>query len=73
MREQKAEVTTNSPYQPGKLRKARGVILEYLGKKRGFADAKVSISEESISATTVKVSFVIDEMPNDDEEDCCEK
>jgi outer membrane protein insertion porin family len=72
LREQKAEVTANSPYQPEKLRKARVVILEYLAKKRGFVDAKVDFTEEEVSATTVKISFVIDEMPND-EEDCCEK
>lgn len=73
LREQNAEVTANSPYQPEKLRKARGIILEYLAKKRGFVDAKVDITEEEVSATTVKISFVIDEMPNDDEVDCCEK
>ena len=73
LRDQKAEVTANSPYQPEKLRKARGVIAAYLAKKRGFVDAKVDVTEEEVSATTVKISFVIDEMPNDDEEDCCEK
>jgi len=73
LREQKTEVTANSPFQPEKLQKARRVIMEYLIKKRGFIDAKVDITEEGVTATTVKVSFVIDEMPNDDEEDCCEK
>ena len=29
LREQKAEVTANSPYQPQKMRKAQQVILEY--------------------------------------------
>ena len=71
LREQKAEVTANSPYQPEKLRKARIVITDYLAKKRGFVDAKVDITEEEVSATTVKISFVVDEMPNDDEENCC--
>jgi len=73
LREQNAEVAVNNPYQPEKMGKARQVILEYLVKMRGFVDAKVSLTEEQVSATTVKVSFVIDEMPNDDEEDCCEK
>ncbi len=73
LREQKAEVTANSPYQPEKMRKAQQVIVKYLVEKRGFVDAKVFISEEVVSATTVKISFVIDELPNDDEEDCCEK
>ena len=73
LREQKTEVTANSPFQPEKLQKARRVIMEYLVKKRGFIDAKVDITEEQVTATTVKVSFVIDEMPIDDEENCCEK
>lgn len=73
LREQKAEVTANSPYQPEKLLKARQIIIEYLVKKRGFVDTKVDVTEEEVSATTLKVSFVIDEMPNDDEEYCCEK
>ena len=73
LREQKAEVRANNPYQPQRMRKAQQVILEYLVKKRGFIDAKVSVTEEEVSATTVKVSFVIDELQNDDEENCCEK
>ena len=73
LREHKAEVIANNPYQTDKLRKAKQIIMEYLGKKRGFIDAKVDITEEEVSATTLKISFVIDEMPSDDEEDCCEK
>lgn len=73
LREQKAEVTADSPYQPERMRKARQVILEYLVKKRGFIDAKVYVAETEVSATTIKIVFVIDEMPNDDEEDWREK
>ncbi len=73
LRELNAEVTANSPYQPEKMLKARQIITEYLVEKRGFIDAKVSLTEESVSATTVIISFVIDEMLNDDEEDYCEK
>ena len=73
LRGQKAEVKADSPYQPEKMLKAQQVITEYLVKKRGFVDAKVSVTEEEVSATTVKIAFVIDEMPNDDKEDCCEK
>lgn len=73
LREQKAEVTANKPYQPEKLFKARQIIAEYLVKKRGFTEAKVTVTEESVSVTTVKISFVIDETPNDDEDDCCGK
>jgi outer membrane protein assembly factor BamA len=72
LREQKAEIAVNSPYQPEKLRKARNIITEYLVKKRGFVDAKVEVVEE-VTATNMKISFIIDEMPNDVEENCCEK
>lgn len=71
LREQNAEVDADSPYQIEKLQKARRIILEYLGNKRGFVDAKIDITTEEVSATTLIVSFVIDELPNDDE-DCCE-
>jgi len=71
LREQKTEVKANNPYQPEKMLRAQQIIVEYLVRKRGFVDAKVTVTEESVSATTVKISFVIDEMPNDDEEDCC--
>ena len=67
LREQKAEVSANSPFQPVKLRKAQNIIIEYLAKKCGFFDAKVEFSYEEVSATTLKISFGIDEMPNDDE------
>lgn len=67
LRRQKAEITVNSPYEPVKMRKARGIIVEYLAKNRVFFDAKVDFSYEEVSATTIKISFGIDEMPNDDE------
>jgi outer membrane protein insertion porin family len=73
LREHKLEITAKTPYQAEKMQKAWRVIAEYLVKKRGFVDAKVVVTEEQVSATTVKVAFVIDEMPNDDEEDCCGK
>lgn len=72
LREQKAEVTANSPYQPEKLKKAQRVITEYL-RGRGFVDARVDVTDEEVSVTTLIVSFVIDELPNNDEENCCEK
>lgn len=72
LREKKIEVAVNNPYQPEKLAKAQRVILEYLAKTRVFAAAKVGVAEESVSATAVKISFVIDEMPDDEDEDCCE-
>ena len=72
LREQKVEVKVGEPYEPQKLQKARRVITEFLGK-RGFIDARVDVSTEEVSATTLIVAFVIDEQQNDDEEDCCEK
>ncbi len=69
--EQKAEVKVGTPYRPEKLFKARQVIADYL-IKRGFIDAKASVSDEEVSATTLIIRFVIDELPNDDEEECCE-
>ena len=39
--------------------------------KLGFVDAKVETSDEEAPAMTLIVRFVIDELPNDDEE-CCE-
>ncbi len=69
LRGQKAEVKAGTPYRPEKLFEARQVIADYL-IKRGFAGASVETSEEEVSATTINVRFVIDELPNDD--DCCE-
>jgi outer membrane protein insertion porin family len=66
LRQQNAEVTVDSPYQPSKVRKARNVIQDYL-LKRGFSDAKVFLTEEILSATTLKLVFVIDEIPDRDE------
>lgn len=67
LRRQKAEITVNSPYEPVKIRKSRGIIVEYLAKNRGFLEAKVDFTYEDVSATTLKISFDIDEMPSDDE------
>lgn len=67
LREQKVEVKAGEPYRPQKMRKANRVITEYL-VKRGFSVGKVSITEESLSATTLILTFVIDELPDDDED-----
>ncbi len=72
LREQKVEIKTGEPYEPQKLQKARHTITEYLGK-RDFVDAKVDVSTEEVSATTLIVAFIIDEQQNDDEVDYCEK
>lgn len=74
LHEQKLEIKAGTPYQPEKLGKARRVIIEHL-QKRGLIDAKVEVAGMQVSATTINISFIIDEMPNDDEEedDCCNK
>jgi outer membrane protein insertion porin family len=69
LREQKLEIKTGSAYQPEKMRKAHKVILEYLIKKRGLTGAKLDFTEQEVSATTLIIAFVFDEMPNDDFED----
>ena len=71
LREQNAEIKAGESFQGQKLTKAQKIIKEYL-KNRGFADAKVSIFTEDMSATTINIGFYIDELPNDDDEDCCE-
>lgn len=72
LHEQKADVKIGDPYEPQKLKKALRVILEYL-RNRGYVDAKVFITEKEKSATTVIVTFVIDELPYDESEDTREK
>lgn len=66
----KAEVTANRPFhleKMEKLRKARRIITNYVTRQRGFASAKVFVSHEDVSASTVAISFVIDEVPGDDD------
>ncbi len=70
LREKNLKIKAGEPYQPQDFNKAKKIIKEFL-KNRGFAEAKVSVSEEVNSATTIIIVFYIDEMPNDDEEDCC--
>ncbi|MGI8787645.1 MAG: POTRA domain-containing protein [Pyrinomonadaceae bacterium] len=65
LREKKAEIKVGEFYKPARAIKARHIITEYLNK-RGFADAKVFVSEDVVSATDLTVTFVIDEKPNDD-------
>lgn len=67
LREQKIEIETETPYDLVKIRKARQAIRYYLNK-RGFMEANVEILEEDVTATTLKVTFRIDELPNDDED-----
>jgi outer membrane protein insertion porin family len=66
LQEQKIEIGIGTPYDLVKIKKARQRIIEYFNK-RGFVDAKVEVIEEDVTATTLKVSFMIDELPNDDD------
>ncbi len=63
LREQKLNIEVGAIYNVVKIRKARQKITEYLSR-RGFSDAKVIISEEQISSTTLAINFNISEQPN---------
>jgi outer membrane protein assembly factor BamA len=69
LRAQNVKIESGEVYDPVNLQKARQIIQEFL-EKRGFAEAKVEIYEEVLSATTLKIGFHIKEMPVEDE-DCC--
>lgn len=71
LREQKVMLEVGTPYDPVKLQNVRRIIAEYLGK-RGYADAKIDILEESKSGTASIITFVINELPDVEEDDCCE-
>lgn len=68
-RERKTAIEINEIYSPVKVRKVVGIIREYLAT-RGYADAQVSVGEEEVSATSVTLTFRIDELPDVDEDDC---
>jgi outer membrane protein insertion porin family len=69
LRNQQAEIVVDTPYKYEKILKAQHVITKYFSKKRGFDDARVFVSEEAITDSTVKITFEIDEMQNDDKTD----
>jgi outer membrane protein insertion porin family len=63
LRSQNATIEAEKIYNGAKVLKARRIIREYL-VKRGFQNAKVEFIEEIISATTIKLTFAINELPN---------
>ena len=72
LRAQNVKIESGEVYDPVNLQNARRIILDFL-TKRGFSEAKVEIYEESVSATTVKTGFHIEEIPAEDDDcACCE-
>jgi outer membrane protein insertion porin family len=59
-REQRAGISKESVYDPVKARGATRILRELLASK-GFPNAKVTIKEEEVSATSIAVTFVVDQ------------
>lgn len=66
LRNDKIEV--EKPYDYEKMCGASKRISAYLAE-RGFFDVKITLFEEQLSATTIRIGFLIDELPNDDNEE----
>jgi outer membrane protein insertion porin family len=59
-REQRAGISKESVYDPVKARNATRILRELLASK-GFPNAKVTVKEEEVSATSIAVTFDIDQ------------
>jgi outer membrane protein insertion porin family len=59
-REQRAGVSKESVYDPVKARNATRILRELLASK-GFPNAKVTVKEEEVSATSIAVTFDVDQ------------
>ncbi len=59
-REQRVGISKESTYDPVKARNASRILRELLATK-GFPNAKVEIKEEEVSATSVAITFVVDQ------------
>ncbi len=59
-REKRVGVSKESIYDPVKARGATRILREMLASK-GYPNAKVTIEEEEVSATSIAVTFVIDQ------------
>ncbi len=59
-REQRVGVSKESIYDPVKARSATRVLREMLASK-GYPNAKVTVEEEEVSATSIAVTFVIEQ------------
>ena len=61
-REQRAGVSKESVYDPVKARGAIRILRELLASK-GYPNAKIDVTEEEVSATSIAVTFNIDQGP----------
>jgi outer membrane protein insertion porin family len=59
-REQRAGVSKESVYDPVKARNATRILRELLASK-GYPNAKIDVKEEEISATSVSITFDVDQ------------
>lgn len=59
-REQRAGISKESVYDPVKARGATRILRELLASK-GFPNAKVTVKEEEVSATSIAVTFAVDQ------------
>ena len=59
-REKRAGISKESVYDPVKARNATRILRELLAAK-GFPNAKVNVKEEEVSATSIAVTFEVDQ------------
>ncbi len=59
-RENRAGISKEAIFDPVKVRNASRILRELLASK-GFPNAKIDIKEEEVSATSVAITFVIDQ------------
>src|SRR5207247_6344616 len=62
LRDKKASISQESPYDPTKIRKAETIIKMMLAEK-GHQDATVEATTEDIPPTSIAVTFKVDEGP----------
>src|SRR5213594_2593608 len=62
LREKKASISQESPYDPTKIRKAETIIKMMLAEK-GHQDATVEATTEDIPPNSIAVTFKVDEGP----------
>lgn len=59
-REQRAGISKESVYDPVKARNATRILRELLASK-GYPNAKIEVKEEEVSATSIAVTFEVDQ------------
>src|SRR5215471_496408 len=62
LRENKASLTQESPYDPNKVRKANAVIKSMLAE-RGREDATVAVTTEDVAPGAIAITFKVEEGP----------